>query len=64
MEYSLAKKEIENLKSSIHKIYEGTTEQLKLDLEVNENFLSRKAADIREVGINLTNNFVSVFFLL
>ncbi|XP_033211582.1 DNA repair protein RAD50 [Belonocnema kinseyi] len=53
MEYNLAKKDVNNLKSSIHKIYEGTTEQLKLELQENESFLSKKNADIREFELKL-----------
>ena len=58
MEYNLARKEINNLRSNIHKIYEDTTEKLKLDLEVYEDFLSNKSSEIREVGLNF---FLNVF---
>lgn len=49
MEFNLAKKEVDNLKSTIHKIYDGTTDQLKQDLEMDESFLTKKNEEIKEV---------------
>lgn len=51
MELNIAKKEVDNLKSTIHKIYDGTTDELKHDLEMDENFLAKKQEEIKEVEI-------------
>lgn len=51
MEVKLAKKEVDNLKSTIHKIYDGTTDQLEHDLEMDESFLAKKNEEIKEVKI-------------
>lgn len=48
MELNIAKKEVDNLKSTIHKIYDGTTDELKHDLEMDENFLAKKQEEIKE----------------